>query len=167
MILQILFPLLLMVGQNEKSIAPHPFFMSVTEIEFNKTEKTLEVSCKIFTEDFEKTLRMHDTHPIDLLNPKLKSNMNAQVENYIKTHLTIKTNGRSGQLNFMGFEQEEEATVCYFQLSGIEAIKTIEVFNDLLYEYSTQQINIVHAIVNKERKSIRLSAPNKTAKFSF
>ena len=36
----------------------HPIFVSVTEIEHNAKDKTLEISCKIFTDDFEKTLRL-------------------------------------------------------------------------------------------------------------
>ena len=32
----------------------HPIFMSVTEIEHNAKDKTLEISCKVFTDDFEK-----------------------------------------------------------------------------------------------------------------
>ena len=34
----------------------HPFHVSVVEINHNATDKTLEISCKIFTDDFEKVL---------------------------------------------------------------------------------------------------------------
>jgi hypothetical protein len=34
----------------------HPFHVSVVEINYNATDKTLEISCKIFTDDFEKVL---------------------------------------------------------------------------------------------------------------
>ena len=30
----------------------HPIYVSVTEIEHNAAEKTLEISCRIFTDDF-------------------------------------------------------------------------------------------------------------------
>ena len=35
---------------------PHPYYISVVEINHNPTDKTLEISCKIFTNDFEATL---------------------------------------------------------------------------------------------------------------
>jgi hypothetical protein len=41
--------------QTERS-APHPFYVSVTEISQNATDKSLEVSCKFFADDFEQTL---------------------------------------------------------------------------------------------------------------
>src|SRR6476661_2375693 len=36
--------------------APHPFHVSTTEINHNATDKTLEISCRIFTDDFESCL---------------------------------------------------------------------------------------------------------------
>ncbi len=50
----------------------HPLFISVTEIEHNAKEKSLEVSCKIFTDDFERTLRAAYKTKVDLLDAKLK-----------------------------------------------------------------------------------------------
>ena len=37
----------------------HPIFVSVTEIEHNAKDKTLEISCKIFTDDLEKIDRIY------------------------------------------------------------------------------------------------------------
>ena len=34
----------------------HPFYVSVTEINHNAADKTLEISCKMFTEDLEEIL---------------------------------------------------------------------------------------------------------------
>ena len=36
--------------------SPHPVHVSVIEVEHNAAEKSLEVTCKIFTDDFEKVL---------------------------------------------------------------------------------------------------------------
>ncbi|MEI8059397.1 MAG: DUF6702 family protein, partial [Ferruginibacter sp.] len=38
---------------SEAPVCNHPLFVSVTEIEHNAKDKTLEISCKIFTDDFE------------------------------------------------------------------------------------------------------------------
>jgi hypothetical protein len=35
----------------------HPIYVSVTEIQHNAKDKTLEISCKIFTSDFEAILK--------------------------------------------------------------------------------------------------------------
>lgn len=145
----------------------HPFFVSVTEIQHNQKEKTLEISCKIFTDDFEKTLRQNYKTSVDLLNPKDKAAMDKLVTDYVKKHLQIIADGRLLQLQFVGYEKEEEAIWCYFQVSNIAAIKKIEVNDNLLYEYKKEQINLLHVIVNGIRKSTKLDNPESNASFQF
>lgn len=145
----------------------HPIFVSVTEIEHNVAEKTLEISCKIFTDDFETTLRKKYSGKIDLLDAKVRTSMNPIVNDYIKTHLKLVVNGKAVVLNFLGFEQEEEGIICYYEVKNIPLVKKVEVLNDLLYEFMPQQMQIIHATVNGERKSSRLNNPDSKAAFTF
>src|ERR1700754_2341036 len=87
----ILFKWLLIGGLVFKpaSATYHPIFVSVTEIEHNTKEKTLEVSCKIFTDDFEKTLRSTYKTYVDLLKPRDKAAMNKLVADYVQRHLLM------------------------------------------------------------------------------
>jgi hypothetical protein len=43
----------------------HPFHVSVVEINHNETDKTLEISCKIFIDDFEKVLAQNYKVKVD------------------------------------------------------------------------------------------------------
>ena len=52
----------------------HPYYISMTEIEHDKTNNTLEISVRIFTDDLEKTIRKTYTGKVDLLNKDEKSN---------------------------------------------------------------------------------------------
>ena len=151
----------------EKKEIFHPIFVSVTEIEHNAKEKSLEISCKIFTDDFEKTLRKHYTEKIDLADEKLKAPMGRVVNDYIQKHLLINADGKKVTLQFIGFEQQEEGIISYLQVTNITAVKNISVFNDLLYDYSAQQMGIIHVIVNSNRKSTRLNNPDTNAVFAF
>jgi hypothetical protein len=161
------FSLIIPSVSHEKKDIFHPLFVSVTEIEHNAKEKTLEISCKIFTDDFEKTLRKHYTGKIDLLDEKIKSQMGTVVNDYIQKHLSLNTNGKKTALQFLGFEQQEEGIISYFQASNIASVKKISVLNDLLYDYNTQQMGIIHVTVNGNRKSTRLDNPNANADFEF
>jgi len=62
----------------------HPFFISMTEIEQDKTNNTLEISVRIFTDDFEKTIRQTYTGKVDLMNKNEKSNSEKLIQQYIK-----------------------------------------------------------------------------------
>lgn len=145
----------------------HPIFVSVTEIEHKATSKTLEITCKIFTDDFEKTLRKKYKTKIDLLDNKLTSSMNPLVDDYIKNHFSIIADGKPCVLNFLGFEQQEEGIVSYYEVKNIAVLKNIEVLNNILYEYSEQQMGIIHVMVNSQRKSSMLNNPDQKASFSF
>ncbi|MBL0357339.1 MAG: hypothetical protein IPP72_10845 [Chitinophagaceae bacterium] len=165
-----LLAFVLMTGPEKPAVpwaAAHPIFLSVTQIEHNAKEKTLEVSCKLFTDDFEKTLRQHYSDKIELLNEPAKKQMNIIVNDYIQKHFSIKADGKPVILQFIGFEQEEEGIISYFQASNIASVKKITVFNNLLYEYKTEQMGIIHAIVNGNRKSTRLNNPDANAEFEF
>jgi uncharacterized membrane protein len=145
----------------------HPIFVSVTEIEHNAAEKTLEISCKIFTDDFETTLRKKYNGRIDLLDAKVRTSMNPIVNDYIQKHLKLVVNGKPVELQFLGFEQEEEGIVSFFEVKNIIEVKKVEVINDLLYEYKPQQMEIMHITVKGERKSSRLNNPDSKAEFLF
>jgi hypothetical protein len=153
-------------GNNELK-ENHPIFVSVTEIEHNAAQKMLEISCKLYTDDFEKTLRMHTKEKVDLLNPVLKKQMDVLVNNYIQQHLILQADGKKLALQYLGFEQQEEGIVSFFQAANINSLKKLDITNNLLYEYKTEQLGIIHVAVNGNRKSTKLNNPEAQASFSF
>lgn len=145
----------------------HPVFMSVTEIELNAKDKSLEISCKIFTDDFEKTLRKNHTQKIDLLDSRQKNAMNGIVNEYVQAHLKLTADGKPVIMNFLGFDQQEEGISGYFQVNGISNLKELRVTDNILYEYQSQQISFLHVTVNGNRQSTRLNNPDDHATFRF
>lgn len=145
----------------------HPLYISVTEIEHNAREKTLEVTCKIFTDDFEKTLRQNYKGKVDLSQPANQAAMNKLVSDYVKAHLSISVDGKAVAMEFIGYEQQEEGIQSYYQVNNIPSLKRIDVFDNILYEYKKEQMSIVHVIVNGNRKSLRLNNPESKAVFEF
>lgn len=145
----------------------HPVFMSVTEIEHNAKDKMLEISCKIFTDDFEKTLRKNYKGTVDLINPKDKTAMDKLVSSYVKQHLQINVDGKPIELKYVGYEIIEEGVESYYEAGNIPAVKKIEVMDNILYEYKSEQISIIHTTVGGERKSFRLNNPDSKAVFQF
>ena len=145
----------------------HPIYVSVIEIEHNAKDKTLEISCKIFTDDFEKTLRqVYKTH-VDLLKPADKEAMNKLVNGYVQKHLQINVDGKDVQLKILGYEQVEEGIYSYYQADNINTVKNITVTDDILYEYKDQQMSLIHVTVNAVRKSTKLNNPDTKASLEF
>jgi len=159
-----LFTIILFAG---KFPGMHPVYMSVTEIEHNAKDKTVEISCKIFTDDFEKTLRKSYKQKIDLLDPAQKAAMNTIVNEYVQKHLKISVDGSLLKLNFLGYEHQEEGIISFLQADNIKNIKEIIITNNLLYEYKSEQISLIHITVNGNRQSTKLDNPEEKATFRF
>ena len=160
----------LMIGGlllNATPASHHPIFVSVTEIEHNAAEKTLEISCKIFTDDFEKTLRMAYKTQVDLLQPKDKTAMNKLVSDYVQKHLQLNADGKPLTLQFIGYEQQEEGIVSFYQVNNIAAVKNLDITNNILFEYKKEQMSIIHVTVNGKRQSTKLVNPEAKASFGF
>lgn len=145
----------------------HPIFVSVTEMEHNAKDKTLEVSCKIFTDDFEKALRNAYKTTIDLQDVKMKSAMDKFVNDYVQKHLKINIDDKPVPLKYLGFEIIEEGIYSYYEAGNISTIKKMGITNNILLEYSKQQINLIHVTVDGKRNSTKLNNPESVVVMEF
>jgi hypothetical protein len=150
-----------------QGVRGHPYYISVVEINHNPSDKTLEISCKIFTNDFETTLEKNYKTKVDLVNPPDKSAMDKLVSDYIKKHLSVKADSKVANLSYVGFEKEDEAVYSYFQVDNVPSVKKIDVTNSILHDFSDQQINIIHCIVGGKRQSDKLDYPKTEASFQY
>ena len=146
----------------------HPFHVSVTDINHNKAESTLELQCKIFTDDFEAALAKTYQRKTDLINPAMHPSMDTLVRQYVLTHLQVKANGIPLSPKYLGFEQEKEAVYVFVEyVKAPTVLKEAVVVNSLLYELYTDQINIIHCKTGEKTKSVKLDYPEKNAHLVF
>ena len=145
----------------------HPFYVCVTEINHNVADKTLEISCKIFADDFEKVLTQKNKSVVSISHPKDKAALDKWINLYIRDHLSFKTDSKQANFNYLGFEKEDDAVYCYLQVDNISAVKKIDVVNTMLHDLNNNQINIMHVNVGGNRKSHKLDFPDSQAVFSF
>jgi hypothetical protein len=145
----------------------HPLFVSVTEINHNPKDKTLEISCKAFADDLEKAIEKTSNVKLDLFEIKDKNAANKGVTDYFRKHLVLKVDGKLVQMEFVGFEREGDAIWSYFQVSNITSLKKLDVANNILYEVSPDETNLMHVTVNSNRKSMKLDYPDVNAVFEF
>lgn len=140
----------------------HPFFISMTDINHNAKNKTLEISVRIFTDDFEKTLRKNCNCKVDLLKPVNKIETEKLVSNYIVKHLQIKVDAQPLTMNFVGYQQEEGSIWNYFEVKNVSNFKKLELHNSLLHDYNESQVNMIHIKANGNEKTDKLDYPKNT-----
>lgn len=145
----------------------HPLHVSVTEINLNTSEKILEISCRIFTDDFEKVLARNYKTKVDLINSTDRAAMEKLVSDFVQQHLLLKADNRRLQLEYLGYERDNDAIYCYLQVENMTGLKTLEVNNSILHDVFNDQINLMHVTVGGKRKSVKLDFPVKETVFEF
>ena len=159
------------------AIAKHPYHVGVTEITLNSSSQTLQVRCKLITNDVQEALIAQQKTSIDL---SLKSQDNkVLLGNFMLSGLQLQLSkqpiAKQTQIRlqspinliFLGWEIEEDAIWCYFEANNTPPQKNISVCNTLLFGQFSGQTHFVHCVFNGTRKSHKLSNPEGCTSFQF
>lgn len=139
--------------------ANHPFYVSVTNIEHNEKAQSLEITSKVFPDDFENALKNEFGVPVNILMPLNKNETDSLVKKYFKKHFSIKADDADVLLNYLGYEKEEEGVIMYFEATGIRKFKKLTVFMDVLYKEHAEQAQIIRSKANGVEKNTRMVNP--------
>lgn len=145
----------------------HPFYISMVEINHNAKDATVEISVRIFTEDFEKTLQKRTTTHLDLIKPKDNAFLDKQIAAYLTEKLKLKVNGQPVVLNYLGHELQNESVWSYLEVPKTIDVKKLEVDCSLLYDFEKAQSNIIHVKTARAEKSYKLDFPKNNTVFEF
>lgn len=145
----------------------HPFYVSVTHIEHNLKEQSLEVSIKLFSDDFEAALKHEFNKPVNILLPANKKEVDNLIASYLRRHLHVKVDDKPVSLQYLGYERDEEGVICYLEATGITQLRKLTVFNDLIYETHAGQASIIRSSVNNIEKNTRMVNPVNQAELYF
>lgn len=155
----ILFLLLLC---SFKIVTAHPFYVSICQIDFNKDQKTLEISIKIFADDL--LLGLENQGYSDIFLGEKKENMKADryIQDYLHEKLEIAVNGEKKKFSFVGKEMEDNVVWTYLEIGSVPELKFVEIQCDLLTEVLETQKNIIQINNGVTIKNLLLHK-NKTA----
>ena len=128
---------------NPEPASMHPVYVSVLEINNNKAENLLEISYKLDTEDLETQLKRSFKTKVDLYNKDVHEQSEKLISEYLQKHLSISVNGKQQELKLLGFELISHHTFVYYEIENKEKVNELTVVNDVLYEFSKEQIHII------------------------
>lgn len=140
----------------------HPFYISVTEVEYSSKTKEVGISVKVFPDDLEESLRKFNGNKYDVVQGDKKI-IGPVLDKYIKQHMRILLNGTAKSYQWMGYEIDKESVWMYFSITNQPGVRSIQVQSDLMYAYKQEQTNIIHIKLDDKRESFRLMAPEMSA----
>ena len=155
----LLFTFLLTFLVSAKPI--HPYHVGSVEINYNAKTKTFEISAKFFLDDLENSLNAKYNKTLHFGEEKSKAGLDQALENYFAEYFKLKSNNKFMKINYLGFEEDKESVNVYLESEATEIPKKVETAVSLLYSFFDDQMNIVHIIVNGERKSSKLNYPDR------
>ncbi|PPL01913.1 DUF6702 family protein [Parapedobacter indicus] len=146
----------------------HPFYVSITAVDYNKEAQRVEISCRIFYDDLETALKAAGgASTVDLINPANRNETDSLIARYLRRHLSLSVNGQLQTLRYLGYEIEDDVAWCYLEAEGVTFVQRIAVDNRVLLDQFANQSNILHVTAYGNRKSTKLDNPEHRAVFEF
>jgi len=148
-------------------VTAHKFYMSVTNIEHSKTDKALQITTRIFIDDFQRVLEERYDFKEELTTEKAIEEVEQLMKKYLTKKLKIWVNGEQKVFNFIGKKYEDDVAVCYLEITAIEHVTSLEIENAILCEIEEDQQNLVHTKIDGQRKSLLLVKENDKGLLKF
>jgi hypothetical protein len=146
----------------------HPIHLSVSEINYNEKDKALQITSRIFLDDLEASIRNErNNQELDILEPGKGLTTEQLISEYVLKRFSVKLDGKTQKLNFLGVERDDPAVVCYIEIENIKKFKTIEVRNEVIMDLYDDQSNLVHVTYKGPVKSFRLLSDKPTEVIIF
>tara|TARA_R110002167_G_scaffold121556_3_gene299845 strand:- start:882 stop:1388 length:507 start_codon:yes stop_codon:yes gene_type:complete len=142
--------------------AAHKFYISVTNVAYSEKDQALQITMRIFIDDFEKVLReRYDIIALMATENELELT-DEYIEKYIRAKFAVEIDGVPVAFDFLGKKYDNDITVCYIEVPKVELTKhkTIQIQNEILTDLYEEQQNVLHFKINGQKKSFVLIKEN-------
>ena len=158
---------LLVIAGSLTSASVHKFYVGVFQLDYVPEKKVVRMTARIFVDDLEKTLNKRYNTTLYIGADRESAKANEYIEKYLFEKIKITINGSPVILKFLGREMEDDILICYYTMPAISGVKSVKVNNTILFESFEEQQNIIHANINRNRKSLLLTNDKQQGQLDF
>lgn len=152
--------LILLLSSSASLRRKHPFYVSMTEIEWKPADRRFEIAVRIFTDDLEKALAAKCRCKTDLNEQGRKAETDKLLEAYLSENLRISATGKTFKASFLGREKEEESTWCFLEADASGFSGKLRIDNTLLHAIQDKQVNLIRFRKPGYDETIQLRYPD-------
>lgn len=140
----------------------HKFYVSVTNINYSEKDDALQITSRIFIDDFERVLEERYGLKTYLATDDESELADDYVEKYIRAKFAVLVDGENKDFTFLGKKYDNDVMVCYMEVPEVDFanIESMAVQSDILTDLFEDQQNIVHFKFNGRKKSFVLARDN-------
>lgn len=139
----------------------HPYHVGSVEINYNAKSKTFEITARLYLDDLENALNTKYQKTLHFGEEKSNAGLNEALKDYFGEYFKLKNNNKALKVNYLGYEEDKEAVNIYLESDTTEKPIKVETAVSLLYNLFDDQMNMIHMVVNGERKSSKLNYPDR------
>ena len=145
----------------------HKYYISVTEVDYIKDKQSVQITSRIFIDDFEKVLRERYNENVVLAGKEETKDVNKYIETYLRSKIRVRINDHDMNLIFIGKEYDIDIIQCYIEIQNVKQVNSIEITNEVLFDLFEDQQNMIKTKINSKQKSFLLNQNNKIAVLNF
>ena len=134
----------------------HKFYMSITEIECNPVSKSLQISMKLFADDFENILKEEEGVQVFLGTPKEHKSADQFIFDYVKIHFFVEQSKGSLPLTYVGKEVDKDYIWVYIEVKNFKVKDETLLTNSMFLDYFNDQTNRINYTKDEEVISFTL-----------
>ena len=149
------------------AFSSHKYYLSLTQIEYNKDQDSLEVIINVFMDDIEFAINKEYSVDLRLTTKQELEDVDSYFQKYLRKNLRFLVNKELVNYNFIGKEYEGDLVYFYLEVNVSDRPITLEVFNTILVTYFEQQQNVIKFKNGSERLSKILSKNTNKALLNF
>ena len=132
--------------------ALHAYHSTITELRYNAAKKQLELSVKVFTDDFEKALSQGQPTHVNLTEAGPRPLVLASA--YLRRTLQVSTTaGVPLQLQVLGMQAENDGYWFYCKVPLPSPVSGVKLRQAALLDAFSDQMNIVNIEANGQKQS--------------
>lgn len=149
------------------SFTAHKYYLSLTQIEFNKEAQSVQIITNVFMDDIELAINKDFEIDLQLTTDKEPKNVDEYFKKYIINHLKIKVDNIDKIFNFIGKEYDGDIVYFYLEIENIKEVSTLEITNTILVKHFPDQQNLIKAKANGKNTSKMLTKKNDKGLLKF
>ena len=142
--------------------AAHKFYVSVSNVAYSEKDKALQITSRVFIDDFEKVLEERYGLDAQLATPSESKFADEYIEKYFRAKFIFLIDDEVRPYQFLGKKYDNDVIICYLEILDVDLgkIKSIAVQNELLTDLFDEQQNVVHFKIKDKKKSFVLIREN-------
>tara|TARA_B100000963_G_scaffold296850_1_gene268082 strand:- start:6101 stop:6607 length:507 start_codon:yes stop_codon:yes gene_type:complete len=135
-------------------LAPlHNFYVSTTSVRYVPNENSFQITTQVFLDDFESALRLYGNENISLTPDGSQVKIDSLIEDYFRKNIIFSAKGEKMNFDFLGKVYKIDVLVAYMELKMDTIVSPLSIKNTILFDYLSDQKNIIHLKLASKRKS--------------